>query len=147
MADDLGTFEGAQVLNTTIAITNAGDGLSAAMQVDPVLLHLGDTVYVVLECEVGKIRFDPIKNTEAVGRIQVLRAGTATIIEADAVREAITTQAERIRMAAEKKAGVAQLIKDDQQHAFDHEMGEHEAEAVVGCPRCDSIAESNAADG
>lgn len=71
---DLQPFEGRDVLGTTIAVTQAGDGLSKAMSVDPVEIPLGAIVHVVLECEVSKIRHEEIKDTDGVQRVHILRA-------------------------------------------------------------------------
>lgn len=38
---DLGNFSGRSVIKTAVAITNAGDGLSQAMKIEPELLELG----------------------------------------------------------------------------------------------------------
>lgn len=93
-------FEGHEVLSATIAITNAGDGLSKAMEVDPIEFEHGERVYVVLECEVAKIRFDPIPDTEkGLQRVHVLRAGDATIVEADLVKNYLSAQRKRIEDA------------------------------------------------
>lgn len=96
---DLGSFEGAPVLSTTIKIKKAGDGLSKAMDVDPVLLHTGQKVYVVLETEVGPIAFPPIKDTEGVARVHDLIAQRATFIDKQAVAAALDAQERRIEEA------------------------------------------------
>ncbi len=53
MTNALTSFDGRDVIKTTIAITKAGDGLSDALKVDPQEFSLGDEVVVVLKCEVG----------------------------------------------------------------------------------------------
>lgn len=98
----LGTFDGMQVLNTGIRITNAGDGLSAALQVDPKIMHHGEKIYVVLETEVVNVAFPPIKDTDGVTRLHTLRAGRATIVDADMVADVLEAQQHRIDAAAGK---------------------------------------------
>lgn len=98
-------FDGREVLNTTVAIRNAGDGLSKAMEIDPIELHHGDSVYVVLECEVEKLRFDPIKDTQALSRVHMLKAGVATLVDEALVADALDAQ----RRAIEEAAGVQRL--------------------------------------
>jgi hypothetical protein len=94
---DLGTFEGRKVTKTTISVRNAGDGLSQAMAVDPQLLHQSDTVYVVIECKVGPVSFDPIKDSETeCERKHVLKAGAATTIDAALVKDVIAAQTAKI---------------------------------------------------
>lgn len=98
-------FEGRDVISARVAITNAGDGLSAAMAVEPTELHVGEKVYVVLECEVAKVRFEPVKDTGSMARVHVLRGGAATLVDADLVAEHLAAQRKRILEAA----GVVEL--------------------------------------
>lgn len=140
---DLGTFDGKDVLRTAISVTNAGDGLSEAMKVDPTLLHLDEKVYVVLECQVAKVRFDPIKDTDAVSRVHVLRAGTATMVDGDLVQKQLQEQAERIQLAKEAEAGIQRLPQyDGDQLVADHEAGDHAEGLVDGCPECQAEADA-----
>lgn len=109
-AVDLGQFDDRDVRSTTIAITNAGDGLSKAMKVDPKLMHLGEKVYVVLECEVAKVRFDPIEKDGAdLQRVHVLRAGIATIVDGKLVKRALEDQVARIEKARDEETGAQRL--------------------------------------
>ena len=136
---DLGLFDDNEVLSTSIKVTRAGDGLSAALAVDPELLHMGDTVHVVLECTVADVTFRPIKDTAGVQRVHTLKAGTATMVRDDAeedIQTLLTDQAERIQLANEATDGVARLIhKGPTQLQVEHDAGEHTL-TVVGCPEC-----------
>lgn len=131
---DLGSFEGRTVTRTTIAVKNAGDGLSQALKIEPQLLHQGDTVYVVLECVVGPIKFDPYAD-DVCSRVQELRAGAATIIDADVVRSAIEDQKERIRVAEDAEKGVRELPTDEAL-AREHRAGLHEHDEPSDHPEC-----------
>lgn len=102
---DLGTFDGLDVITSSVAITNAGDGLSQAMSIDHRQLHHGETVYVVLECEAVDIQFPKIKDTESLNRKHKLRAGTATIVEKDSVIKVIEEQ----RIKIEQAKGIERL--------------------------------------
>src|SRR5262249_14836962 len=102
---ELTPFDGRQVLNATVAIRNAGDGLSQAMSIDPIELHHGEKVYVVLECDVEKVRFDPIKDTQALSRVHMLKAGTSVIVDEDLVRAHLDDMERRI----EEHAGITRL--------------------------------------
>lgn len=99
MAEQLSDFEGRHVGLSRVAITNAGDGLSKALAIDPMELSLGDMVYVVLETEVSKIRFDESKDGDDLTRVHVLKAGTATLVDEDLVRDHLDRQAQRIEQA------------------------------------------------
>lgn len=102
-ADVLGKYKGRDVVRTTIAIRNAGDGLSDAMAIEPDVLEQGSTVYVVLECTVGAHDYVPLKDKGTdlgVNELkQVLNAGTATLIDAKVVRSMIEEQAAKVRVA------------------------------------------------
>lgn len=106
---DLGTFDGLDVITSSVAITNAGDGLSQAMSIDHRQLHHGETVYVVLECEVVDIQFPKIKDTDSLNRKHKLRAGTATIVDKASVIKVIEEQ----RVKIEKAQGIERLALDE----------------------------------
>lgn len=142
----LSDFEGKPVRRSTISITNAGDGLSEAMKVEPVEHHQGDRVYVVLECEVAKVGFAPIDKDDPAGdqaRVHTFRAGTATIVDADLVATVIAEQREKNLKAKEDAAGIVRLVEDGEQlcpfpgcplpaeHEGDHE---HDPASGVAAP-------------
>lgn len=101
----LNQFEGRDVVGTRVAITNAGDGLSQAMLVEPAEYHIGDVVTVVIECVVKRVSYEPVKDTDVLNRVQVLKAGTAAIIEASKVKKLLDQQ----RIKIEKARGVERL--------------------------------------
>lgn len=101
----LGTFDEQDVIGTGIKITNAGDGLSKALAVDPVILHHHDKVYVVLETEVSNVAFAPVKDVAGVVRMHTLKAGTATIVSHEVVADVLMEQERRL----EEAAGVTRL--------------------------------------
>ena len=92
-------------------------------------------MYVVLECEVAKIRMDPVKDTDGLRRIHFFRAGVATIVDESIVSEQLETQRRKI----EEAAGVSRLELGDEL-ARQHREGEHEAGPVEGCPMCEEAA-------
>lgn len=88
-------FDGLVVEKSTIAITNAGDGLSKALAIDPVEYHTGDKVYVVLECEVAKVTFEPVSAAVPKGpqvRKHSFRAGVSTVVDQSLVLDVIEAQ-------------------------------------------------------
>ena len=102
-------FEGRDVVGTIVAITKAGDGLSAALAIEPQELHIGQRLQVVLDVEVGPIAFVPIKNVvNAVQRKHTLITLGATTVDDDSLRIALEQQAERI----ERAKGVVRLNFD-----------------------------------
>lgn len=105
----LGTFEGRDVLQVVARITNAGDGLSKALNVRPIAHRAGDEVTVVMRCTVGPITHDIIKDTDVMARIETLKAGTVTIVADEGViAEALDEQERRI----EEAAGIQRLPMD-----------------------------------
>ena len=99
-------FEDHDVVGATISITNAGDGLSDAMKIEPREFEHGETVHVILETVVSKVRFDPSKdNSEDLIRVHVLKAGLATIVDSNSVEPALNAQRRKI----EEAEGVHQL--------------------------------------
>lgn len=79
----LNRFEGREVVDTTVAITKAGDGLSAALEVEPTELHHKQIVQVVLECEVGAVTFKSATEGEGLIRVHKLITSRATLITPD----------------------------------------------------------------
>lgn len=108
-------FDGREVVRSTIAVTGAGDGLSAAMAVDPQEYHHGQEVVIVIRGVVGKIRFDqldPDDEDSALVRVHSIKAGTATILNeagAKRVQKDLDRQADAIKRAVEAAKGIARL--------------------------------------
>jgi hypothetical protein len=96
---ELGTFEGRDIVQTSVAVTNAGDGLSQSLTVEPRILHVGDTGAVVLEYTVTKVGFVPVKDTDVLARVATLKAGNATLIDLDVVGSALEANRVRIEQA------------------------------------------------
>lgn len=96
---DLGNFEGKKVLATSLAVTNTGDGLSEALAVDPQILHQGDRGAILLEYEVAKVRFDPVKDTHGLTRVHILKAKTGTLLDLEEAAERLEEQRRRIAEA------------------------------------------------
>lgn len=137
-------FEGRDVHSTTVSITNAGDGLSKAMKVEPTELHHEQTVHVVLECVVSKIRYDQVDDTDGLQRVHVLKAGRATIIDAALVKAALDEQETKIDEAL---GNMKLAFTDDQIDGLmaAHDAGLHEGITEDGCPSCaerDALAEA-----
>lgn len=111
-------FEGHDVLETSIAVTNAGDGLSAALAVDPQEFQIGEKVYVVLETEVSKIRHEPLKDSPTnFRRVHILKAGNATTVDSQLVAGVLDEQ----RRKLEEAAGVISLFPADGEQPSEEE--------------------------
>ena len=106
MTIDLAPYDGRPVIQTPVSITRAGDGLSKAMKVDAVDLHIGQTVTVVLECSTAAHTLEPMDPDDPSSpliRKQVLRAGRATIVDPALVGDLLDEQQRRIEEAEGKQ--------------------------------------------
>lgn len=131
--EKLTPFENRPVIAVGIEIPGAGGGLRDALTVDPREYHYGETVFVVIEGVVGKIRFDPVKGAgEAVRRVHVLDVESAAPVERETVEHLLAEQAKRI----EEAMGIKRLEYDDELLAA-HQRGEHADGVVEGCVECD----------
>lgn len=131
---DLGQFEGKDVLSTRLVLTNLGDGLSEAMETDPCVLHQDDEIYVIVKADVSKLRFDPVKGTDGVHRVQIAKASSATIADSAQVVKLIEDQERRNELRAEAEGGVARLALDGLEEQ--HKAGEHDFMANPECTLC-----------
>lgn len=106
-----------EVINTSVAVKNAGDGLSKALAAAPMNLESGDRGFIALEYEVGAIHFVPVKDAPGCfTRKADLNAETVTFIDGQAVEDAI----ERQKIAIEEHQGVHRLpLEDGDEEAAD----------------------------
>lgn len=137
-AANLGKYEGRSVVSTGIIVKKTGDGLSAAMKVEPKMLSIGDEGYLVMEYVVVDVHH-PAEDTKdpAVGgvrRIHVLNAGTATFIDDDVVAQAIAEQREKNIVFAAEQSGQHSL--SDVELIDEHQEGAHASGIVPHCPSC-----------
>lgn len=137
----LGSFEGTPVSGTGIEIPSAAGGLREALKIDPQVLHKGQRVMVLLDCEVGKIRHDPVKDSEEWNRVHILATNGATIVDGEVFDEALAAQADRIQKAKDAETG-QQRTDDALEHAAAHDKGDHAGGLVDGCPQCDAEVEA-----
>ena len=154
----LSPYQGKDVLRTSIAIKGAGDGLSEAMGIDPEELAIGSKGVLVLEFVVEAHKHKPIKDTNALSLEQILKAGTATLIDSDVVQAALAAQREKIDKAKADASGQPRLVDTsgvlnpdaiphagadaDEDTAEEvalrhHAAGQHK-ELTDGCPACDN---------
>lgn len=98
-------FEGHDVIASGIEMPGASGGLNKALRVNNLQLHHGETVRVVIEAEVVKVRHDAVKDTEALERIHVLKVENAAVVDEELVAEILDAQ----RVRVEEAAGVTRL--------------------------------------
>ena len=139
----LGKFEGRNVVAAAAAVTNAGDGLSKAMEVDAMLIKQGQTGFLLIEWECTNVSFPPEDSahpgTGGVRRVHTLRAGTATIVDDEYARQAIESQHEKNVRHAQEAKGQHEL--GDTELVEAHDKGEHKSGLVDHCPACETERE------
>ena len=90
---------------SAIRIVGAGDGLSDALELDPVELEHGDKVYVVLGCIVTKVGFDPIKDSDDLRRVHTIRATFGRLVDEPAAHDILLAT----KHAIEEARGIQHL--------------------------------------
>lgn len=137
-------FDGKPVVQTTISVSNAGDGLSNALAIEPQEFHHGDRVFVVIEGEIDRVTHSPLSKDvpNMLVREHRLKAGTSTIVEGSLVAEVLEAQAAKIAAArleaeTEQRRAKGEYTLDDQAAIAEHEDGQH-PELREGCPLCDA---------
>lgn len=144
----LSDFEGRAVRQVGIEIPSAAGGLRDSLRIDPQEFHQGDTVYLVLECPVVKVRFDPIDKDEPAGdqrRVHIFGTAGAAIVDRELVAEALAEQKRRVEAAQEAAAGIGRIPFDDEAEKA-HADGLHASGLVPGCPTCDAEVQAAAAE-
>jgi hypothetical protein len=116
MADtpDLGTFEGKQVAGVALRIVKAGDGLSSAMEIEPLVLHNGDQVDLVVRGHVTGIAHVPFqKDDDRLLRVQTVTADVSTVVDGQLVEEVVVKQKARLQEHEDRKKGIEKIDTSD----------------------------------
>lgn len=100
-----------EVVKSRIRITGAGDGLSDALDIEPVALAHGDTEYYVLRAEVVQVNHVFDKADEAkLDRVHSLKVVGITTIPAEVAAEIIDNAMEALA-EAQAKLGAEEAAK------------------------------------
>lgn len=102
----LGSHEGRTVSASRVSIKAVGDGLSAAMELDPIIAKVGDRVGVYIEGEVVDVHFPRMKDTEDVARTHIIKADTGVVMDTLEMATLIEDVKDRKLLADETAAGV-----------------------------------------
>lgn len=144
----LADFEGSPVRQSGIEIPGAAGGLRDPMKIDPRAFHKGEKVYVVLECLVDKVRFDPIDKDAPAGdqrRVHVFSVEGATIVDGELVEEHLAAQRAKIERAKDAAKGQGRLPTDEELYEA-HTNGEHADGLVPECVECERETAAVAAE-
>lgn len=138
----LPAFEGLPTLEVSLEVRGIEGGLNEGLTIDPVVLHYGDRVYLLLEGTVDAVLHKGLKDEDGWRRAHVLRVDAGTIVDAGFAEERLEEHARRL----EEARGVARLPFEKELLAA-HERGDHAVDLVEGCPSCDAeaalVAEEN----
>ncbi len=116
-------FEGKSAIGCAVIITKAGDGLSDALKVDPVELHLGDRVFYVLEGEVDQVGFKRLNAaSNELMRVHRIVTQRITAVDGSDVLAYLEDAESHVRRALAE-------ISDDQRTLDDAAAEKAEAEA------------------
>jgi hypothetical protein len=116
MPTALQPFENHQVVGTSITLKNAGDGLSAALKIDPAEYEHGEPVFVVVETKVAKVSFVPSKDDpENMIRHHELATVVATPVEGGKVKAILAAHRKKLEAAE----GISKLPGLDETEAGD----------------------------
>lgn len=101
-------FEGLTVDHATVRITNAGDGLSEALEIAPKALSIDDSVYYVLRGTVTQVNHRIDKDTN-VTRVHTVKATRITEVDRDVAEKMLQMAAEELERARAERDGQLML--------------------------------------
>lgn len=106
-------FEDIDVDRATVRITNAGDGLSEALRVQPKAFHMGEEVFFVLRGEVTQINHRTDRD-ESVTRVHTVKASDITEVDPLTAQRMLTAAAEDLEKRKAEMDGQGSLFRDDE---------------------------------
>lgn len=110
-ARTLPDFEGRAVAGAALKITDAGDGLSEALELGPKVWHHGDTVYLVLKAEITQVNHKhPKKKDPDLIRVHTASAIGVTEVQASDIQGYLEAAADRLRQARDERDGQTNLL-------------------------------------
>lgn len=117
----LPTFEGQDVADAAVKITNAGDGLSEALRVQPKALHMDDVVYYVLRGTVTQVNHRSDKDGDLT-RVHTVKADAITEVDEDTATKMLAASADALAKARAELDG--QLMLDEENAAAEREAAD-----------------------
>ncbi|WP_375483263.1 hypothetical protein [uncultured Jatrophihabitans sp.] len=116
-------FEQQDVHGATVRITNAGDGLSEALKVEPKALHLGDEVFYVLAGDVSQINH--VDKDGILTRVHTVKASQITAVDGELAGKLLAEAAEELQRKKDEVEGQQRLALE--QEAEDRERADQGA--------------------
>lgn len=128
---NLPAFEGLPTVEVSLEVRGIEGGFNDGLTIDPIVLHKGDRVFLLVEGEVDAILHKSVHEDGGWRRAHVVRVSAGTIVDEDFATDRLELQARRI----EEARGVQRLPFDELTEA--HDNGDHASGLVDGCPQCD----------
>ena len=82
---DLTPYEDRDVLQATIKLTNAGDGLSQGLAIEPAEYHVGDVISLVIEATIARVAYEPIPDIDVLRRVHTAKTIIGTVVQPETV--------------------------------------------------------------
>lgn len=106
----LGEFEGRTIAAASIRVTNAGDGLSEALALEPQELHHGEEVWLVMHGRVSNVAFPGMKKyPDLLTRMHTVSAIECIMVAPDQVEGMLEKERDRLELLKEEQQGVTRL--------------------------------------
>lgn len=109
----LPTFEGNAVKKAAVRITNAGDGLSAALDVEPKAYQIGERVSFVLTGTVTQINHSQKDEDGPIVRLHTVKSIGVTEIEDELAEKLLTASAEEVERKKAERDGQTRMGNED----------------------------------
>lgn len=123
----LSDFEGERVTESRIEIPGAAGGLQESLAFDPIELHRGDEVYVLMHLECVKVRHEPVdpkaENSD-LRRVHILKPvgkDSAMFMEATDVEAQLKAKQEALAKKRKEAVGVFELGDGDDDEGDDED--------------------------
>jgi hypothetical protein len=107
--DVLPAFEGHDVRQAQVKITNAGDGLSEALKIAPHALDIGDEVFYVLRGVCRQINHKQADDDDPVVRVHTVKAEEITEVDRVVAVKMLSAAASELEKAKAEAAGQLSL--------------------------------------
>lgn len=114
-------FEGREVQRATVKITNAGDGLSEALNIDPEEIELDDERFYVLSGTCSRVSIETDKNG-ITSRVHTIKTQRISKVDADVAGNMLAAAAEELERAKAEASG--QLLFEQEQEAAEREAND-----------------------
>lgn len=104
-------YDGKDVTRQAMSLRKTGDGLSQALAIDPLSVHIGDEITLVVRGEVASVQYkQDQKGTSDLTEVIIVNGGTITVADDIEVIDALlAAQAEKNTLAKEKAEGIQRI--------------------------------------